>query len=206
MAQGLTLGKPEYKPKDFTDLVGNTKFSEGLMNTHLGLYEGYVKNTNKALEMLRTGKVEGYAAGEVRRRFVWEFNGMRLHEFYFGAMTPGGRDPSGDSDLGDAISEEFGGFDAWHQNFREVGQTRGIGWVALTYDPTSERLLNHWINEHDAGALAGTDPLMIMDVFEHAFIRDFGTDREEYFDAYFDAVDWSVVERRYRKAQEYAKH
>lgn len=187
-----------YTANDYSHLVGDTPFSEELMETHLKLYEGYVKHTNKAIEILRN-EDDGYKRGEVRRRFAWEFNGMRLHELYFDAMTPGGTDHDGDKNFVEAIKKEFNDLSTWQKRFREVGSIRGIGWACLTYDPIGDRTFNTWINEHDAGALAGTHPLLLMDVFEHAFIRDFGTDRDAYMDAFFDTVDWNVVEKRFER-------
>lgn len=194
--QAITRG---YTAKDYSRLIEGTPFSKELMETHVGLYKGYVENTNKALGILR-GEGDDYERGEVRRRFAWEFNGMRLHELYFDTMKPGGSDHDGDHRFVEAIQNEFGSLDNWDKRFREVGTIRGIGWACLTYDPIEERLFNTWINEHDGGALAGTHPLLLMDVFEHAFIKDFGTDRDAYMDAFFDTVDWTVVERRFARA------
>jgi superoxide dismutase, Fe-Mn family len=195
------LEKSIYKANDYDHLIGATRFSKELFQTHLKLYNQYVDHTNKVLEMLEGDELDDYAAREVERRFVWEFNGMRLHEYYFDAMSGGGGGrPERDSTLMKAITRDFGDFDTWETAFRTLGKTRGIGWAVLVHDPKADRLLHLWINEHDAGPLAGTNTILIMDMFEHAFIRDFGTDRGKYMDAYFDAVDWKVAEGRYQKA------
>jgi Fe-Mn family superoxide dismutase len=73
---------------------------------------------------------------------------------------------------------------------------RGIGWAILYYDPKGDRFFNCWVNEHDMGHLAGCKPLLVMDVFEHAFIIDYGTKRAEYIAAFMKAVDWKKVEER----------
>lgn len=206
MAQHLAMGGREYGPKDYSRLLGSTGFSDDLLRTHFSLYEGYVQNTNKAMRMLREGRLDPYVEGEVRRRFVWEFNGMRLHEVFFGGLRGGGSDLPEDAPLRDAVQAEFGGWDAWLERFRQIGTTRGIGWVALQYDGVQDRLLNTWINEHDAGVLAGSEPVLLLDVFEHAYMRDFGTDRRAYMDAYFDAVDWRAADQRFRRVRECAQH
>lgn len=190
----------EHQAKDYERIRGLEGFSPELLDTHIGLYHGYVENTNKAHATLRAGGLDTYARAEVRRRLVWEFNGMRLHELYFDALRPGGQGLDPDGPLATALAKDFGSLDAWRADFEATGSMRGIGWAALSYDAQSDRFYNHWIDEHDAGALAGATPLLLMDVFEHAFIRDFGTDRAAYMDAYFDNVDWSTVEARFDAA------
>lgn len=187
-----------YQAKDYSHLLGTPGFSDDLLQTHFKLYQGYVTHTNKNTDLLR-GDLDAYAKAEVRRRLGWEFNGMRLHELYFGGMTNGGKELAGGG-LKDAITRDFGSFDAWKADFTATGAARGIGWVALTYDAEAGRLLNTWINEHDVGFLAGTRPILLMDVFEHAFIKDYGTDKASYMKAYFDAVDWSVAAKRFESA------
>lgn len=187
-----------YEAKDFSDLLGTEGFSDELLKTHFKLYEGYVKHTNKALDLLRSGDLDDYSAGEVRRRFVWEFNGMRLHEYYFGNMTEGGEDPGNAPTVTDAISQEFGSIEDWQEDLQDVGGMRGIGWACLTYDPQQRRLHNIWINEHDAGSLAGAHPLVLLDVFEHAFIADYGKDKDAYMEAFFNALAWNEVEERFK--------
>ena len=78
---------------------------------------------------------------------------------------------------------------------------RGIGWTILCYDPQSKHCFNIWIDEHDKGHLATTHPLLIMDVFEHAFMLDYGLKRADYIESFFKAIDWNVVEERFEKGQ-----
>lgn len=186
-----------YTPKDFTTLLGTPGFSDALLRNHFALYEGYVKNTNALIETLRSGK---YAPGspewnELTRRFGWEWNGMRLHELYFGNMKNGGVALT-DGGLKTAIEETWGSVESWQKDFIGVGGMRGIGWTVLAYDREGKTLFNTWINEHDAGHLAGATPLLVMDVFEHAFMLDYGLKRADYITAFMSAVDWSVAEAR----------
>lgn len=190
--------KLEYTAMKYERLLGTRGFSDEMLQTHFGLYEGYVKQTNKCTDFLRTGTPDPYAAGEVRRRFGWEFNGMRLHELYFDGMLSGGRELASDSPLANAIVAEFGSSEEWHRLFASVANLRGIGWAVLAHDPVGNRLINTWINEHDAGALAGTHPLLVLDVFEHAYMRDYNTDRAGYIKAFTSAIDWSVCDSRLR--------
>lgn len=193
----LQASDNRFEANDYDHILQLDGFSEDLLRTHLNLYEGYVNHTNQASDLLRTGDLDTYTRGEVRRRFVWEFNGMRLHELYFDALTPGGTPMDQDGTLATAIRNEFGSVSGWADDLRSVAGMRGIGWAALVRDPRTGRLFNQWINEHDAGALASTDPLLLVDVFEHAFIRDFGTDKSAYLEALWSNVDFNMVERRF---------
>ncbi len=186
-----------YQPQDFKHLLGMEGMSDALLTNHFTLYEGYVKNTNAVAELL-AGKEPGtpeYA--ELKRRFGWEWNGMRLHELYFGNLTKESAPLVHDeSVVSGALTQSFGSVEAWEKDFRAVGAMRGIGWVILAQDKVNGALFNVWINEHDAGHLAGAMPVLVMDVFEHAFMLDYGLKRAEYIDTFFRSIDWNVVERR----------
>jgi Fe-Mn family superoxide dismutase len=174
-------------------------FSESLLKNHFTLYQGYVTNTNKLLDILEQMLKEGKAANpefaELKRRLGWEFNGMRLHEFYFGNL--GGNAPlDADGRLGKKLAESFGSVDAWEKDFRATGAMRGIGWTVLYRDSADGRLINFWINEHDQGHPAGCMPILVMDVFEHAFMLDYGLKRADYIEAFFKNIDWKAVEGR----------
>jgi Fe-Mn family superoxide dismutase len=190
-----------YTAKDYAALVGMEGFSETLIRNHFTLYQGYVTNTNKLSEilgqMLKDGKTGTPEYAELKRRFGWEFNGMRLHEYYFENL--GGKTPSAkDSKLAKKIQAEFGSFEDWEKDFRATGAMRGIGWVVLYEDASAGRLFNVWINEHDVSHPAGCNPLLIMDVFEHAFMIDYGLKRADYIEAFFKNINWKAVESRYK--------
>ena len=187
-----------YEARDFSNLLGMEGFSDTLLNNHFTLYKGYVTNTSKALEtlsaMLREDRM-GYEYGEVKRRLGWEFNGMRLHELYFGNL--GGKAPiDKDGKLAEMLAKDFGGVDEWEKDFRAIGGMRGIGWVALYQDNTNGKLINFWINEHDMGHPSGCAPILIMDVFEHAYMTDYGLKKADYIEAFFKNIDWDAVSKR----------
>jgi Fe-Mn family superoxide dismutase len=195
-----------YQAKNYESLLGMKGFSDTLLKNHFKLYQGYVANTNKVAEELvalhKGDKTSTPQYGELSRRFGWEFNGMRLHEYYFGNMVKGGNSIDEDSALFKEIERSFGSFDHWQSDYRGRGSMRGIGWIILYCDCSSEcRLFNVWVNEHDAGHLSGAQPLLIMDVFEHAFITDYGLNRADYIDAFLGAVDWKEVEGRFDYSQ-----
>ena len=183
-----------FAAKNFEQLLGTPGFSEQLLKNHFKLYEGYVNNTNSLIEKLKTNK-DVYELAELRRRFGWEFNGMRLHELYFGNISK--LPVSMNSQLALALTSQFGSFENWLSDFVAAAKARGIGWVVLAHDPVSKSLYDIWINEHDVGHLAGAKPLLVLDVFEHAFMLDYGLNRAAYIDAFMKAVDWKAVEGRF---------
>lgn len=188
-----------YSAKDYSNLIGMEGFSETLLKNHFTLYQGYVTNTNKVLDalsaMLKEGKTATPEYAELKRRLGWEFNGMRLHEYYFENL--GGKESlAKDSKLAKALTESFGSYDDWVKDFKATGSMRGIGWAALYQDTTSGRLINFWINEHDVSHPAGGNLILIMDVFEHAFMLDYGLKRADYIEAFFKNINWKAAEAR----------
>jgi len=188
-----------YEAKDYSKLIGMEGFSETLLKNHFTLYQGYVTNTNKLMDtlatMLKEGKVGTPEYAELKRRMGWEFNGMRLHEYYFDNLgSKAELDKSGK--LAKKLAENFGSYEDWEKDFRGTGTMRGIGWVILYQDNVSGKLFNQWINEHDVGHPAGCVPILVMDVFEHAFITDYGLKRADYIEVFFKNINWAVVEGR----------
>ena len=188
-----------YSAKDYSNLIGMDGFSETLLKNHFSLYQGYITNTNKLMDslasMLKEGKVGTPEYAELKRRMGFEFNGMRLHEYYFENL--GGRkalDKSGR--LGRKLVEDFGSYEDWEKDFKGTGTMRGIGWTILYQDNVTGKLMNNWINEHETGHPAGCIPILVMDVFEHAFITDYGLKRADYIAAFFKNINWEVVESR----------
>jgi Fe-Mn family superoxide dismutase len=191
--------KMSYQAKDYGSLIGMEGFSEALLKNHFTLYQGYVANTNKVMglldEMLKADKTGTPEYAELKRRLGWEFNGMRLHEYYFDNLGGNGRLDTGEK-LAQELGENFGSYSNWEKDFKGTGAMRGIGWTVLYYDKVGRRLFNQWINEHDAGHPAGCNPILVMDVFEHAFMLDYGLKRADYIDAFFNNIDWNEAGKR----------
>lgn len=192
-------GKMTYFAKDYNRLLGMEGFSDTLLKNHFTLYQGYVANTIRLLEtldqMLKGGKTGSPEYAELKRRLGWEFNGMRLHEYYFENL--GGKGSlEKESKLFKKIADDFGSYETWEKELKTVGTMRGIGWAILYQDNLTKRLFNFWINEHDVGHPAGCVPVLIMDVFEHAFMIDYGLKRADYIEAFFKNINWKVVESR----------
>jgi Fe-Mn family superoxide dismutase len=187
-----------YIARDYSGLLGMQGFTDNLLNNHFTLYQGYVNNANKLMDILSSIKDDQQASpqyAELKRRLGWEFNGMRLHEYYFENLGGNGLMPKSSSLMPKLIGE-FGSLEAWEKDFRAAGAMRGIGWVILYYDVSGSRLFNQWINEHDVGHLAGCIPILVMDVFEHAYMLDYGLKRGIYIDAFFKNVNWMAVAAR----------
>jgi Fe-Mn family superoxide dismutase len=185
-----------YEPKNFDNLLGTKGLSDQMLKNHFTLYQGYVTNTNKVSDalntMLKEGKTTTPEYAELRRRFGWEWNGMRLHELYFGNIVKGGKPIDKNTNLYKKIVADFGSYENWEKDFKATGAMRGIGWVILYYDTWGDRLFNAWINEHDVGHLCAATPLIVMDVFEHAYMVDYGLKKADYIDAFFKAIDWTI--------------
>jgi len=145
--------------------------------------------------MVKEGKMATPEFSELKRRWGWEFNGMRLHEYYFENL--GGKEGLGkEGRLFKKISEDFGTYENWEKEFRAVGAMRGIGWAILYQDPWTGQLFNCWINDHDTGHPSGGLPILVLDVFEHAFMIDYGLKRADYIEAFFKNINWKEVEKR----------
>ena len=198
-AQTRKEEKMAYNAKDYNRLIGMEGFSETLLKNHFTLYQGYVTNTNKLTDaltqFLKEGKTGTPEYAELKRRLGWEFNGMRLHEYYFENLGgKGGISKSGK--LYQKLVESFGSYEAWEKDFKAKGSMRGIGWAVLYQDVLSGNFINFWINEHDVGHPAGGMPILIMDVFEHAFMIDYGLKRADYIEAFFKNINWAELEKR----------
>ena len=186
-----------YEAKNFEQLLGIEGFSDALLRSHFTLYEGYVSNVNKTLEFLKTTEAGTPPFNEIKRRFGWEWNGMRLHELYFNNIVKGGSILDKKSALVKKIAEDFGSFESWEKDFKTIALMRGIGWVLLVRDNETGSLFNVWVTEHDGGHLAGATVLLVMDVFEHAYISDYGIKRADYITAFWNAISLDVVVGRF---------
>jgi Fe-Mn family superoxide dismutase len=193
-----------YKAKtwDLSDLEG---ISNETLAMHFKLYEGYVTNTNtlneKTAALIKDGSLDPAnmaAFSELKRRYGFEYNGMVLHEYYFDNMQKQGTgDPDGRTSFATATEKSFGGYDVWKADFTSVGKMRGVGWAITNQDPSTGELSNHWISLHEEGNVAGYTPILVMDVWEHAFIKDYApADRPKYIEAFFSNINWDAVNGR----------
>ncbi len=190
-----------YEAQKFDDLLGIEGLSDALLQSHFGLYEGYVKNTNLVLDEIKKVETGTPEYAELKRRFGWEFDGMRMHELYFGNLMKGGSKVEDAEELKSQIEKDFGSIENWEKDFRATLAMRGIGWAVLYYDAEAGRLFNAWIGEHDGGHLATCTPLLVVDAFEHAYITDYGTKRPDYIESIMKVLCFHVVESRLKLAK-----
>jgi Fe-Mn family superoxide dismutase len=196
----LTQQEP-YKARTW-NLSGLTGISDRTMEMHFGLYEGYVKNANilnAQIAELNAGAKESGADphfAELTRHLAFEYNGMRLHEYYFDNLTSSANGTPA-ANVQDAFATSFGSFENWRKNFAAVGTMRGVGWAIAYRDPATGRIINDWVTLHENGAFAGFDPLLVMDVWEHAYLLDYKpAERAKYIEAFFANIDWQAVASR----------
>jgi len=190
-----------YSPKTF-NLPVLTGLSEKQIKVHLALYEGYVKHVNLIMAMAAAyGGTEDeggtYSIAEFRRRFAFEFNGMRLHEYYFEQFQGSQTSLVAGGALSGAIKEKYGE-KSLEAHIREVAGSRGIGWVVVYADPRTKTLHTVFVSDHEVGQLAGLPVLLALDLWEHAYMVDYvPAEKKNYIDAFFANLNWGVVEKRF---------
>ena len=197
----------KYEAKNYDYLLGNVSgINDDLLKMHFKLYQGYVKNANDILQKLKdmneAGQNRTPEFAGLKRILGWEFDGMLLHELYFENLGGANQSLNSQDPFLTKIQTDFGSFDKWKEDFVSTGLIRGIGWVVAYIEPKQGRLINEWINEHDLGHLAGGKPILIMDVFEHAYITQYGLDRAKYIDVFFNHINWEVVSERFKSVQQ----
>lgn len=189
-----------YEPRTF-DLPTLKGISEKQVEVHLGLYQGYVKHVNlireKIAELKSDPEKNAYLISELRRRFAFEFDGMRMHEYYFEQFEGGVQGPISNSPLAKRAEEKYDSWDGFISHIKEVAGSRGIGWTVVYYDPRGETLHTVWVNDHELGQLSGLPIILALDMWEHAFMVDYVPgEKKKYVDAFFENLNWSVIERR----------
>jgi len=189
--------------KQFEERKFNIPELKGILRktieNHFGLYAGYVKNTNTILtkidEYAKDAEANAYALGEIQRRFAFEFDGMRNHEYYFDHFVEGSSPVTSAESVQKAVLEEWGDWDLWLNRFKSIALTRGIGYAILYYDPHTQRLLNAWVDEHHQGQLTGLSPIIVLDMWEHAYFADYiPSEKKKYIEAFFENLNWENVE------------
>ena len=193
-----------YTEQKFDHLRGLDGISDDQIREHLALYAGYVAQVNALNQELAELRGRNRASGkdhefsELTRRLGFEYNGMILHEYYFSNLRPNADPrPAPTLKVTQRLAESFGSLEQWRADFQAIGGMRGIGWVILCQDPVTHRLTNHWVTLHHVGAPVSFKPLLVLDVWEHAFMRDYkATEKGRYLEAFFRNIDWRTVEFR----------
>lgn len=197
---------PTYKVQEQLKPSGLAGISDDQINDHWKLYTGYVAQVNKLNEelaqLLKNGKGDTLLYADRKRRLGFEYNGMILHEYYFENLTSQNTSPDG-TQIQKAIEKRWGSFDVWLTDFINTGKTRSIGWAILFADTTTHQLTNNFIFEHGNGIIAGSAPVLVMDVWEHAYMVDHKAGgRGDYIKNFVQNINWNVVEARFKNVLE----
>jgi Fe-Mn family superoxide dismutase len=172
---------------------------------HLKLYAGYVKHSNLIIDKVKelsadpeSAEKNAYTIGELQRRFGFEFDGMRNHEYYFEQLEGGASDLPSDGKLWKKIEADFGSLEASMARFKALAMTRGIGWAIMYYDTATDRLLNAWVDEQHLGHLTGLKVVLALDMWEHSFMLDYvPSEKKKYVEAFFANLNGKKVEERF---------
>lgn len=194
------MGMKHYEPKAFTipELKG---ISAKNIEEHTKLYQGYVKHTNLVIdhiaEMSQDVEKNTYELGELQRRFSFEYNGMKNHEYYFAQLEGGAMALDGSSALAAKINETFGSFDAFIARFSTIAMTRGIGWAILYRDLDTDQLVTAWVDEQHLGQLNSAQFIFGIDMWEHSYVADYQpSGKKQYVADYLEQVNWTTVAAR----------
>ena len=191
----------EYIVKKF-DLPKLDGISEESVKQHLGLYEGYVKNFNAMSKQIAELAMEdweknAHPVAELIRRRSFEFDGMRLHEYYFEQFAGGPISLTSGGALGKALKKTYEPKDVV-EVMTKIGNMRGPGWAILYYDKKGDELLSGFSGEQHQGHFVTLPIILALDVWEHAFLLDYGaTGKGKYIDAFFKNLNWGVIEKRF---------
>ena len=188
---------------DFSALPAKVpEIDKKLFEMHFTLYRGYVAQVNFLQSMLDDLSLEGaknqFIFASIKRQYGFEYDGMRLHELYFENL--GGKNSYlGIGVVAKRIAQNFGSYDTWKQHMIQTAMTRGTGWAILYFNRMTGAMTNAFIEGHDIGLLASECALVIIDLWEHAYITQFGLDRKKYVEIVIDNIDWKVVETRFNR-------
>ncbi len=181
--------------------------SDKTIEEHLKLYAGYVNHTSlvsgKIAELLERAEENMGLLSGLQRRFAFEFDGMRNHEYYFASLENGPKNLEEESELKKQIKNDFESFEKWLDCFKSLATTRGVGWAMLYWDPHSKQLLNQWVDEHHLGQLSGCAPILALDMWEHAFVADYQpSGKKQYIEDFFENLNWQKIEEDFKEVLE----
>ena len=193
-----------YEAKRF-DLPKLDGISEESVKQHIGLYEGYVKNFMGICtlmgDLMKDAEKNAHALSELQRRLSFEFDGMRLHEYYFSQFEGGSTPLTPSGALAKTLARQWGSSEVIVHLMKNVGSMRGPGWAILYFDPETGIFQPAFVGEQHQGHFVGLPVILALDVWEHAYVLDYGASgKGKYIDAFFNNLNWSVIEKRFEQA------
>lgn len=184
-----------YSPKDFNYIIPKIKgIDPALMKMHFKLYEGLTHATNKTLQEIKKTNKNSLVYGSLKKRLSFFYNGMKLHELFFEGMDSSKNKMP--ENIKSEIINSFGSISNWIQDFKKSGEIVDIGFVALVKDKKNGKLMNIFITEFEIGDFIEVEYLLVMDVWEHAYITQFGLDINKYIDVFLQNINWEIVSER----------
>ena len=173
--------------------------SSELLDDHFRIYKSFVQHTNSLqaeLQAMRSNDQGGSLLYlERAKRISFEANGLILHELFFENLSPQKTEIQGE--LAELLEKSFGSLDAWRGDFNHISKCRGNGWAILFYDPQMEQVLQTFVDSNHLGVPLGWVPLLVLDLWEHAYIRDFGAHgRDSYVMKIFEYLDFNRASER----------
>jgi Fe-Mn family superoxide dismutase len=189
----------ETKEFNIKDLAGISKKN---IEEHLKLYKGYVTNANYVLnkikELNENKESNMYFLGELRRRFSFEFDGVRNHEIFFSLIENGYQEIPENSLLKNKIEKDYNSFENFISEIKSTAITRGTGWVMVYFDKITDNIFIQWVDEHHLGQLTGLSPIIAIDMWEHSFVYDYPTsEKKNYIEAILSNLDWQKIEKNF---------
>jgi Fe-Mn family superoxide dismutase len=188
----------QIKELPFKELIG---ISQKTIEIHYGkLYQGYVKKWQEIQEKLKIADSTSANATfsdlrELKLEEGFAADAVLLHEAYFDILGGEGK-PAGK--IVEAIAKDFGSLENWIEEFKALGLC-ARGWVVLAYDFNDGKLHNYLSDMHNQGGIWGAAPIIVLDVYEHAYLIDFGADRKSYLEAFFANLNWQTIDKKYLK-------
>lgn len=176
-----------------------TVISKKQFDVHKKLYSGYVSKVNEICNILKKEreKIGNATYSEYRglkKGQSYALDGVILHELYF--KNIGGGNCEAEKSLLEAIKKCFGGYEQWVQDFKACALS-ARGWAILAYEQRTKSLINMLLDTHDEGIVMGTFPVLVLDMYEHAYFIDYTNDKEEYFKKFMENINWDAVNKRF---------
>ena len=194
MEDGMKFVKLNFEYSDDVTVINQEQF-----DVHMRLYEGYINKMNEIDALLKdnTGVKEANATYSefrgIKRGETYALNGVILHELYFENIGSTNNTPS--TMITQMLSRDYGSFDNWKDQFVATAKA-SRGWAILCYDPRSDSFRNDSLDTHDDGYMAMSIPLLVLDMYEHAYFLQYANNKAEYIDRFMDNIDWQVVGER----------
>jgi Fe-Mn family superoxide dismutase len=193
-----------HEPKQFKQV---TEFiSQKAKNAHVELYKGYIESLNKISSELDTADRSGVNSRHSQFKSLkidetYNLNAVWLHELYFSNCFDPNSEIAMDSMSFIRLQRDFGTFDDWQRDFMACALAAGNGWAVTGYHTFLRRYVNTVVNDHSSNVMLGLYPVVVVDMWEHAYTRDYAVDKKSYLVSQLRELNWTVIEDRFNRAE-----